>query len=139
MCLIGLAGAGALLIQPESAHPLQIELSGHASYHPKRILASAALACRLSNLYALLLCCAHTNAWELVPLFCSCHPTLPQELTVANVFYALALLALPRVYMAEFFVRGVRCCLQQPGRWELLCTAAQQAGERSLVGSGRCL
>jgi hypothetical protein len=30
-----------------------------------------------------------------------------QELSVANLFYALALLSLPKLYMAEFFVRGV--------------------------------
>lgn len=30
-----------------------------------------------------------------------------QELSVANVFYALALLSLPKLYVAEFFVRGV--------------------------------
>ena len=31
------------------------------------------------------------------------------ELTVANVFYALVLLSLPKLYMCEFFVHGVEC------------------------------
>lgn len=31
------------------------------------------------------------------------------ELTVANVFYSLALLSLPKLYCAEFFVHGVEC------------------------------
>lgn len=32
------------------------------------------------------------------------------QLTVANVFYALALLNLPKLYMCEFFVHAVECC-----------------------------
>ena len=31
------------------------------------------------------------------------------QLTVANIFYALALLALPKLYMCEFFVHAVEC------------------------------